>query len=320
MTAAEIKCPVCDSRCIADKWPARRIKGNKYILWCGDCGYGWQSPIPSPDQIKEYYRKYDPYIIHGEKEKDSLARYRIRILGKLLPEHGRILDIGSGLGHFLNIASSSGWDSIGIEPQASAAEHCTDKYGIETFTSLDDVKKNKLDSFNVISLWDVWEHIHNPLKVLDVCIDMLNPGGILAISIPNASGLPARLFKGNWRYVMGTHLSYFSFQYVKNTLNDRGMLIEHCDHTIKAQSLVQGFSSWLPFKVDTEKLIRIGRKNSSEAGRHEQESVDELNQKIGSLHGLSLEHLRRLVMKANRISLPLPIGDMMDLYFRKSRR
>ena len=73
---------------------------------------------------------------------------------------------------------------------------------------LEDISLNS-ELFDAVTIWDVWEHVHMPLDFIDRCISFLAPHGLLALSIPNASGYPATLFKGNWRYVMFTHLNYF---------------------------------------------------------------------------------------------------------------
>ena len=112
-------------------------------------------------------------------------------------------------------------------------------------------------------MWDVWEHIHSPIDFIERCIGFLAPNGILALSIPNASGYPARLFRGNWRYVMFTHLSYFTLPYVQHIMSERNMHFLWADHTIKAQSLLQGVASLLPIQFNTERIIRLGRKDES---------------------------------------------------------
>ena len=85
------------------------------------------------------------------------------------------------------------------------------------------------ESFHAVTLWDVWEPVHQPIRFIDRCINLLKPGGLLAMAIPNASGWPARLFKGNWRYVIFTHLNYFTFPYVKEVMASKGLFIQKMD-------------------------------------------------------------------------------------------
>jgi len=115
---------------------------------------------------------------------------------------------------------------------------------------------------------------------------------------------------------MKTHLNYFTFSYIHRILADRSMIIERIDHTIKIQSLLQGFTAWLPFPINTERIIRLGRKGSTEQSRPEQLKTDlSLDQSpaLKKIFGL----VRRVALKINLTPLPGPYGDLMDLYCRK---
>jgi 2-polyprenyl-3-methyl-5-hydroxy-6-metoxy-1,4-benzoquinol methylase len=309
-------CPSCSSKQIADRWPTRRITGNKSILWCRSCGLGWQHPLPSVADIRKYYDRFPTYNIHGTNEKEQGFQRRIRRIDKLLPQSGRLLDIGSGLGTFLKLALKDGWQATGIEPQESAAQYCQQHLGIEPYVQpIDDIDLSP-QLFDVVSVWDVWEHIHSPIDFIERCIDLLVPNGLLALSIPNASGYPARIFRGNWRYVMYTHLSYFTLAYVHRIMTERNMHFQWADHTIKAQSLLQGVVSWLPIHLNTERIIRLGRHHNS-AVKLDQKRQLEIHSKKEANSSVLLSWIRRLVLKGNLHPLPFSKGDMMDLYFKK---
>lgn len=311
-----IPCPGCGSNRISHKWTTSRIPGGKSVLWCADCGFGWQHPLPTSQEIHDYYDRFPPYILHGTNEKEIGFSHRVDRISELMPHRGRLLDIGSGLGHFLELASKDGWEVFGVEPQKSAADYCREQLGVEVHTDLDENLDLAAESFQVVTLWDVWEHVHEPLLFLKRCVDLVAPGGLLVISIPNASGWPARIFRGRWRYVMFTHLNYFTMSYVDCVLRARGFLIERADHTLKAQSIMQGLTSCLPIQLDTERIIRLGRKDSIERGRPEQARSHELVEK-SPLISKFLGRIRRLVLEMNLVTLPGSIGDLMDLYCRK---
>jgi len=309
-------CPSCKSKRIADRWPTRRIPGSKMVLWCQDCGLGWQHPLPSPSDIRYYYHQFPTYNIHGTHEKEQGFERRIQRIDTLEPGQGRLLDIGSGLGTFLNLALKSGWQATGIEPQESAAEYCRQHLGIKPYViPIEEIDLGP-NLFDVVTIWDVWEHIHSLIDFIERCIGLLAPNGLLALSIPNASGYPARLFRGNWRYVMFTHLSYFTLPYVQHIMSERNMHFLWADHTIKAQSLLQGVASLLPIQFNTERIIRLGRKDESTVNQ-DQTSQPEFGIKKKANPLVLLSWIRRLVLKGNLYPLPFPKGDMMDLYFRK---
>lgn len=309
-------CPACNSDSINDRWFTRRIRGLKEVLWCANCGFGWQAPLPTTKEITEYYESFPPYILQGAKEKEMGFTHRVRYISELIPNYGKLLDIGSGLGYFLKLAQREGWEVTGVEPQSSAAEYCKKKMGIKVQVGFVEDMNIKPKSFDVVTLWDVWEHVHNPLSFLDRCIEIVKPGGLLVISIPNSSGWPARLFRGQWRYVMFTHLSYFTMNYVKKTMAARGLDIERACNMIKVQSLIDGIASWLPVEIDTERMIRMGRKDSIERGRPEQvRSNTWMEQSL--VMSKILGWIREQVFKINFIQLPWAVGDIVDLYCRK---
>ena len=309
-------CPSCSSKQIADRWPTRRIPGNKSILWCQRCGLGWQHPLPSPSDIRYYYHRFPTYNIHGTNEKEQGFQRRIRRIDKLVPHKGRLLDIGSGLGTFLKLALIDGWQATGIEPQESAAEYCRQHLGIKPYIRPIEEIDLGPNIFDVVTIWDVWEHIHSPIDFIDQCIGLLAPNGLLALSIPNASGYPARIFRGNWRYVMYTHLSYFTIPYVLRVMTERNMHLQWADHTLKAQSLLQGVASLLPIRFNTERIIRLGRQDDAVVNQDQKRQPAFRSKKKANPTAL-LSWIRRIVHKGNLHPLPFPKGDMMDLYFKK---
>lgn len=309
-----LSCPACGSTQQASIW--NKGRRTRQVRWCADCGLGWQYPLPLSEDIECYYQNDPPYIIHGANEKEEGFKRRIEILGKLMPKRGKLIDIGSGLGHFLQMAKKDGWEVFGVEPQKSAACYCRENFGIDVFEGLIQDLDLREGSFDVLTLWDVLEHVYHPLSFLKTCANLLAPGGVMVIAVPNASGWPAKIFKNRWRYVMFTHLSYFTRSYMIKLLKKHGMAIEAENHTMKIQSLLQGTFSLLPFEINTEHLLRMGRQGSIEKGRKEQAGGRILleNAKITAT---ALQKARKLALAFNLTSLPFPHGDLMDLYCRK---
>jgi len=306
-------CPACGEEDIAARWPATKLGPDKSIVWCGRCGFGWQYPLPTPEAIRRYYDDNPPYNIHGERERESLFRMRVGRLSALRPQRGKLLDVGSGLGHFLQAGQANGWSVAGIEPHQSAAELCRRDLGIEVHVGTMESVSVESESCDVITLWDVWEHVHEPLDFLDRCLSLLRPGGMIAIAVPNASGLPARLFKGNWRYVMRTHLNYFSTAFIATHLERRGFRIVRTDHTVKVQSLVQGAAAKSPVKINMERVLRLGRRGSTEYGRVEMSNIRQQGV-TESTRNRMLALTRKAVVKLNRASMPFAVGDVVDVY------
>ncbi len=216
--------------------------------------------MSEPDELRQKYRFQSAYDIIYKNESTIGFEKRIQRLSEIYPQKGHLLDIGSGPGHFLSIAAWHGWQVVGIEPRQEAAQFCREYFGIKAHNGFLEDFNEAPCTYDVVTLWDVLEHVSNYAQFFDQCLAMLKPGGILAFSVPNASGFPARIFKGRWRYVMPVHLNYFTVRYIFNFMSSRNVQVVHVDHTIKIQSLIQGLASFGPSKIDVKKLFRAGAK------------------------------------------------------------
>ncbi|MFO7665572.1 MAG: class I SAM-dependent methyltransferase [Desulfobacterales bacterium] len=287
------------------KWDARKKIKSVTVLWCKNCGFGWQYPYPTEDELRNLYINQGLYHEKIVDETQGGFLERIKKLNELKPEKGNILDIGSGMGHFLMHAQEAGWSVEGVEPRVSASKYCYNNFGINVYNGLfEEWSQKKL--YDVITLWDVVEHVHNPFHIMNKSIDMLVPGGLLVMSIPNASGLPARCFKGNWRYIMEPHINYFTMNFIKTFIKQKRLEVLKMDHSIKAQSIFEGIISLFPNKIDTENIYRMTYQNT--------ECQDGVN---FNAKNYMKSTVRKLIFKFNKLSFPVPIGDLVDIYCRK---
>jgi 2-polyprenyl-3-methyl-5-hydroxy-6-metoxy-1,4-benzoquinol methylase len=132
-----------------------------------------------------------------------------------LSTKGSILDIGCGLGYILDIASNCGWTAHGIDTSSYAVDFCLSKghshVKLGTFGSND----YDVEQYNVVSAFDVFEHVTDPKNFLKDISRVLKQSGILVMAVPNVRCLSARLLGKGWsQYILPEHLNYFS----KNTL------------------------------------------------------------------------------------------------------
>ncbi|MFC1783731.1 class I SAM-dependent methyltransferase [Planctomycetota bacterium] len=100
---------------------------------------------------------------------------------------GTLLDVGCGSGHFLGLAREVGFKVCGIEPVEVLADYAIDTFGAPV--QCEEVLKAQLpfEGFDVITAWDVLEHVADPYAVLRRCGQWLRPGGIMALRFPSAS-------------------------------------------------------------------------------------------------------------------------------------
>lgn len=174
-------------------------------------------PKPAPEDLPSYYESPE-YISHTDStssltDKIYQAVKKFMLSKKLswieneFPEKGKILDFGAGTGDFLIAAKSRGWEVHGVEPEKKARARAVEK-GLNLQADLSGLK---FETFDVISLWHVLEHIPVPGDKIAELEKLLKPGGLLIIAVPNYKSYDAEYYKEYWAaYDVPRHLWHFS--------------------------------------------------------------------------------------------------------------
>ncbi len=187
---------------------------------CRECGLFYLSPRPDRSEIAHYYPEdYWPHNVVAIADRfTALARLNWRRamdkrLQTVLPyagERGRVLDIGCATGGFLESMRRLGWQSFGVEPNQKAVTYARERFGLEVFCGELEQASYPTGFFDLVTLWDVLEHLHDPLSTLQEVARVIKPGGTLAINIPNPDGIEARLFGPYWTgWDVPRHLNVF---------------------------------------------------------------------------------------------------------------
>lgn len=169
------------------------------------------------EALDAYYRS-PGYISHSSKP-DSLIslfyvwarsimlNYKYTLLKKHLQRNSRVLDVGCGAGSFLSFMKKKGFDVFGVESNAKARDICL-KNNIEVQST---ESKLPLASFNIISLWHVLEHLPSPESSLGKYRELLKPGGILVIAVPNFESHDRIHYQNHWAALdVPRHLWHFT--------------------------------------------------------------------------------------------------------------
>ncbi|HEX8807083.1 MAG TPA: class I SAM-dependent methyltransferase [Candidatus Aquilonibacter sp.] len=183
---------------------------------------------PEPDELERIYSCDRGYHIELPRHV-SAARRRLRHLHKH-KRAGRLLEIGCAAGTFLRQARDAGWDVCGIEVSADSAEIARRKFGINVATGTLERGAFAPRSFDAVVLWNVVEHLDDPVLVLALVKEVLKDDGVLVIETPNIDGLFPRLSYGVssdgrfWRHPQPpTHLFEFSKKSLQHVLEAAGM-------------------------------------------------------------------------------------------------
>jgi SAM-dependent methyltransferase len=174
------RCDLCGSRQVDV------LDGASNMCGCASCGYVFDNPRPTAAAITAFYSrptKYDAWV-DAEAPRDALWRRRVR---KLAPtrKRGSLLDVGAGIGQFLHHARGAYTAVHGTEVSRRAIEIARERYGL----TLSEGQIETIDfgdqRFDNITLFHVLEHVPHPRTVVERCLSLLTPGGILAIAVPN---------------------------------------------------------------------------------------------------------------------------------------
>ncbi len=207
------------------------------IIACQTCGFSHATPVPTEQELEEiyrheYYTEEKPlYIEHFKEDLDWWNRAYADRYDTFEAELGagrrRILDIGSGPGYFLKHGKDRGWDTLGIEPSTRAAAHAK-SLGLNIMEAfLDEKLAPQLGQFDVIHMSEVLEHIPQPASMLAIARQMLAPGGLLCVVVPNDySPFQQALRKVDavepWWVAPPHHLNYFDFDSLEGLIKKNG--------------------------------------------------------------------------------------------------
>jgi len=193
-----IRCPLCGSH----KFKTLVVEQTLPVVRCLRCGLVFVNPRPDRAGLAKFYERYFP------PESDSLWQEQmaevfmkeglepIRSLGQKgsirLPERPRILDIGCGMGFFLDLMRQAGWEVKGIEPAPAAAGYAREKLKLDVFQgTLEQAAWGGV--FDAATLWYVLEHVPNPGEILARAARLLKPGGLLIVRVPNQNAAVDRV-------------------------------------------------------------------------------------------------------------------------------
>jgi SAM-dependent methyltransferase len=199
---------------------------------CRSCGLIYLNPRPTLEEISQYYpADYEPFTRY-DHTLSWLGRlgYRVsmnkkyRIAGHGV-KHGKLLDAGCGRGDFLLWMENYGWEVYGLDLSPVAA-NVARKRGLEIFQGQLLDAPYPPASFDVITMWDVLEHVHDPLTNLKRVAELLKPGGRYTVTLPNPDGLDFRLFGRNWTGLdMPRHLYVYSRKPLTALLEKAGLSV-----------------------------------------------------------------------------------------------
>ena len=225
-------CPVCMHESF--EFLFRSVQSPGPISTCGCCGFVFVNPIETTKALIQdgpVLGDYPTNLLESSNiediqdcwEKPIIDQHIRELPAKLINacdalEHinritgnrGNLLDIGCFSGVFLSTASQVGWDCYGIEPLVAPAIYARATSDIPVITGTLRGDTFPPDSFDVVTAFQVFEHLIHPDQELEIIQRILKPGGLLVIEVPNIDTLAVKVMRGRHRHFTQDHVSFFS--------------------------------------------------------------------------------------------------------------
>jgi len=209
------RCPSCghDDVKFWLEGPDRFFGGSEVfsLLRCPQCALVWLDNPPKPEEMDKHYGPdYDRLITSSGET--SPERWRAR--REAISQHksaGALLDLGCSSGAFLESLKGPAWQLYGIEMSADAARRAEARSSAQVFVG--DILEAPFapESFDVVTCFDVLEHVYEPREVMAKVQEWLKPGGIFYVLVPNIDSAESRVFGSYWYGLeLPRHISHFS--------------------------------------------------------------------------------------------------------------
>ena len=198
------------------------LPGGKYgrHVKCRDCQLVYVNPIEKAGKINGDYTRMKSdgvSVIRGSRLRSTKSQ--VELIEKY-KDGTRLLDIGCGEGFFLFNASRSGYNAKGIELSRDAVGYARGEFGLDVEEGYFGESKFSENCFDVVTLWQVLEHVPYPLQVLKEVRRILRTGGLLAVSTPDIGGIPAKILRRRWWNIRKLHLNQFTTKTLMSMLNN----------------------------------------------------------------------------------------------------
>ena len=232
MTSTTAACPICRARDVVARWPvaADKTEGGvspesfrpsstrfgeaaSRVLSCRVCGHGWLEHEPDRDQVATAYADAaDPVSLREHEGRIATADRGLDHLEEVVAP-GRLLDVGCWTGSFVEAAARRGWDAHGIEPSAWAVDVARQRgLSVErgTLDDLDLATEAQAGPYRAVVCCDVLEHLADPGAAVARLRALLEPGGALYLTVPDAGSALAKAMGRRWWSVLPMHLQHFT--------------------------------------------------------------------------------------------------------------
>jgi SAM-dependent methyltransferase len=249
-------CGACGASLVYRNCRDRRhwLPGRFDLVRCRDCGLVRTDPRPSVGSIAEFYPP--SYVSFAAEVPSTSAWYAVLRSVVRLPyvlrygsadpwfrpsDTNRLLDVGCGTGVYLQAMVNLGWSVRGVEPDAAAAARAAERLGVQPdriFVGRVEDADFPPETFDLVTMAHVLEHLHHPRGVLERIRRWLRPGGMIRLWLPNFESIESRVFRKLWFGLdVPRHLYHFGPHTIRATLETVGFSVERVVPQYQANTL-----------------------------------------------------------------------------------
>jgi SAM-dependent methyltransferase len=244
-----IPCPLCggtafdvikaskhpDTVAAEDLRKAYRASSNhellEQVVRCRSCSLHYVNPRPQSELIIESYSAAeDPAFVAQNSGRirsfEKILRKALALEGRRDGQGQRFLDIGCAGGASLVAAKACGFDAVGVEPSRWMADFGRRTYGVDIRDGILRPGMFPEPSFDVITLWDVLEHLTEPKALLDLTWRLLRPNGLFVLSYPDFRSVMGRILGDKWPFWLSVHLLYYDRATIARQLASCGFRVQ----------------------------------------------------------------------------------------------
>jgi 2-polyprenyl-3-methyl-5-hydroxy-6-metoxy-1,4-benzoquinol methylase len=222
LMAEEIRCCVCGNH-DPQKFHLKYQKDKFAVASCDNCGFLFIPPYYRRQIKYEQYKNADvTAAVRSGNNWVKIQRHKLRF--KFIQKYiksGKLFDLGAGWGHFMLAGKELGYDVYGIEIADQPYQYCVNDLKLPV-DHIDFFKMDESKKFDLISMWDVLEHIDKADEFLDKCSRLSKPGGWLFLQVPQIDSYFAKKYKDEWKMMGLDHVNYFSKDTITKILSQHG--------------------------------------------------------------------------------------------------
>ncbi len=206
--------------------------GDYQLVRCCRCGLIYQNPRLTIEELPQHYPDqylsyptdldHDQAMLERADRRNGMKRRCVRV-EQYASQKGTVLDIGCATGEFLDAMRERGWATVGVELSEYAAAYAREQLNLDVRTGTLTSADFPTSSFDVVTMWDVLEHVVDPKETLKEIVRILKPNGLFVAMTPNPASAEAKLFGRHWAgWDRPRHLHVFPPTVLKNYLYDAG--------------------------------------------------------------------------------------------------